>query len=59
MQDRIWICRDGRQIPVSRLAESHLLSILRLMDRNPSWRRDYRDRLEIELIIRNIRRTAT
>ena len=56
MQDRLWTCRDGRQLFVSQMEDSHIYNILAMMDRNPLWRRDYRDRIEIELVIRAIKR---
>lgn len=55
MKDTIWRCRNGTLVLVSLMADRHLHNILAMMDRKPSWRREYRDRLELEVVIRKIR----
>ncbi len=54
MFDAIWITRDGQQIPISQLDTRHINNILRLMIRAPGWRVEYRERLRLELQIREM-----
>lgn len=54
MQDRLWICRDGRALLVSQMETSHIVNAIALIQRRPNWRRDYLPRLELELVIRSV-----
>lgn len=56
MQDTIWICRDGRKVLVSQMSDRHLDNAIALVLRSSGWRREYLDRLELELTIRAIKR---
>jgi hypothetical protein len=56
VQDTIWVCRDGRQVLVSQMADSHLANCIALILRKRKWRREYLDRLQLELVIRSIKR---
>lgn len=59
MQDRVWVCKDGRRYTVSQMRLGHIQNSLRLMDkaaaRGKSWREEFRDRLELELTIRSLK----
>jgi len=33
-RERVWVTKEGREIPYSKLSDSHLLNIIRMMDRN-------------------------
>lgn len=56
MQDRIWVTRDGQRLLVSNMTTSHIVNALRMIDRHGNtWRADYRERLEIELVARGVR----
>jgi hypothetical protein len=58
MQDTIWTWRDGHQVLVSQMADSHLHNCIAKILRHPNWRREYLDRLELELVIRSIQRSG-
>lgn len=59
MQDTIWVTKDGRRIPVRQMTDSHLTNAIRLIIRSGgSWRREYLDRLLLELQIRDIERSG-
>lgn len=53
MQDTMWRCADGRQILVSQMETRHLANCINkiLCSRN-GWRRQYLERLQLELQIR-------
>ena len=57
MQDTIWRCADGRLIPVRQMTDSHLHNCIRMILSKRSWRREYLDRLLLEVEIRRIERT--
>lgn len=55
MQDTVWVCKDGRKILVSNMEYSHLLNCIAKIQRSKTgWRKEYLNRLEIELTIRDI-----
>jgi len=56
MLDRVWTCRDGRMIPIRQMTDSHLHNCIRMILRNKRWRRNYLDRLLLEVQIREIER---
>lgn len=54
MQDRIWICRDGRQVPVRQMSRQHVLNAIAMIQRSRrGWRREYLERLLLELKIKD------
>lgn len=55
MQDKVWVTRDGRKILVSQMETSHIVRCIAMILRNRNWRREYLDRLRIELIARSIK----
>jgi hypothetical protein len=60
MQDTIWTTADGRQVPVSLMTDSHLHnSIAKILRSKRGWRRQYLDRLLLEVTIRSIRGRST
>jgi hypothetical protein len=59
MMDRVWLCRDGRQLLVSQMDERHIVNCINKIQRHwPRWRAEYLPRLEIELVVRQIKRGA-
>lgn len=56
MQDTVWITRDGRRILVSQMEDRHLHNSIALIKRSRGWRKQYLERLELELLIRAIKR---
>jgi hypothetical protein len=52
MYDRIWKCRDGRELPVGRMSSRHIVHSIRLI-RRTGWRREFLDRLVLELEMRS------
>lgn len=58
MHDRIWETRQGTLIPVSRMRTDHIWHCLRMMDRARArgrrFREEYRDRLLLELYLRDL-----
>lgn len=57
MQDTIWVCADGRRLLVSQMDDRHLHNCIAKIRRSRrGWRREYLERLEIELTIRAIKR---
>jgi hypothetical protein len=54
MQDKIWITKDGRMIPVRQMELSHVHAAIALILRRRNWRRDFLERLNLELQIRNM-----
>lgn len=55
MRDMIWICKNGRKLPVSNMGTRHIKNCLNLMDKHPGWREEFRERLELELLIRELK----
>lgn len=55
MMDLVWITRDGRMIPISKMDTSHIKNCIVLIQRRKKWRREYLDRLQLELYIRELR----
>lgn len=54
MKDTVWTCKDGREILVRDMDTSHIINCIRLI-KNRNWRREYLDRLELELLIRSLK----
>lgn len=48
----IWTCQDGTKVRICDMETSHIINSLRMMNRNFSWRIEYKYALERELIIR-------
>lgn len=56
MQDTIWLTKDGRQLLVSKMDTSHILNCISKIERNRNgWRREYLERLKLELLIRSMK----
>lgn len=59
MLELVWVCKDGRRIPVSKMETSHIRNCLNKIDRAAArgynWRTEYRARLELELEIRGMK----
>ncbi len=56
MHDRIWETADGRLVPVSQMETSHIINCIRKIQRSrKGWRKEYLDRLLLEIEIRNMR----
>jgi hypothetical protein len=54
MQDTVWITKDGRRILVRQMERRHLLNCIDKIERSRGWRREYLERLKMELEIRSI-----
>jgi hypothetical protein len=55
MKDTIWRTRDGRFIAVRQMETSHILNCIAKITRSKrGWRREYLDRLLLELSIREM-----
>lgn len=55
MQDRIWVCADGRKLLPGQMTDSHLANCIAKIRRSrKGWRADWLTRLEIEQTIRRI-----
>jgi hypothetical protein len=52
--DTLWVCADGRQVMVSHMADDHLHNCIAKILRSRTWRRQYLDRLLLEVEIRRI-----
>lgn len=56
MQDTVWECADGRKVLVSQMEYSHLLNCISKIQRSKKgWRKEYLERLLLELTIRDIK----
>lgn len=59
MRDTLWTCRDGRTLLVSQMETSHVINSVNKIRRHAAegrpWRTRYLERLELELLIRQIR----
>lgn len=56
MQDTVWTCADGRQVLVSQMEYSHLLNCIAKIKRSrKGWRKEFLPRLELEIVIRQIK----
>lgn len=54
MQDMVWITRDGRRYLVREMETRHIINCVRMIQRSKTgWRREYLDRLLLELAIRD------
>lgn len=57
MMDTLWVCADGRKLLVSQLDDRHLANCIAKIRRHwPRWRAEYLPRLELELVIRQVKR---
>ena len=56
MQDTLWIDKKGNTHLVSKMATSHILNCINLIKRRRNWRKEYLERLELELLIRDIQK---
>jgi hypothetical protein len=58
MRDRIWRTRDGQLIPVSLMETRHIWNCIRMIERSIAygkpWRIEYLERLQLEILIRDI-----
>jgi hypothetical protein len=55
VQDMVWITRDGRSYLVSQMTTSHIINCIRKIQRSQKgWRREYLERLKLELTIRSL-----
>lgn len=52
MENKVWLCKDGRFIAISEMTDRHLANTIALIQRNNGWRRDYLERLLLEQQIR-------
>lgn len=55
MQDTIWVTAKGEHIPVSKMTTGHIVNSINRIQRMRNWRREYLDRLELELLIRSLK----
>lgn len=55
VQDKIWITKDGRMIPVRQMDLDHVHRAIAMIRRRGNWRRDYLARLMLELQIRDLK----
>lgn len=58
MEIKIWETADGQLIPISEMETSHIINCIRRIQRKRNWRREYLDRLQLELEIRRIQNGA-
>jgi hypothetical protein len=59
MHDPIWKCRDGREMKIGDMTDSHLANcIAKILRSRKGWRREYLDRLQLERVIRSIKRAC-
>lgn len=49
VSDQIWVTVEGEHILFKNLRKSHIINILKFMDKRPGWRSDQRAGLEQEL----------
>jgi hypothetical protein len=55
MMDTLWRTRDGQLVLVSQMSDSHLHhSIAMILRSKKGWRREYLDRLLLEVTIRSL-----
>lgn len=59
MRDTVWVTRDGRQLLVSQMETRHIVNSINRILRHRNWRREYIDRLRLELVIREIKDQET
>ena len=53
MNTGIWITKDGRAIPIRAMERRHILNCIAKIQNHRSWRREYLERLQLELRIRD------
>lgn len=55
MYDPIWICKDGRQMHLCEMTDSHLLNCAnKIMRSRSGWRLKWLPRIVLEIQIRNM-----
>lgn len=53
MYDQIWVTAKGEAILVSKMDTSHIINCIRKIQRSRTgWRKEYLERLELELFAR-------
>jgi len=52
MENKMWLCKDGRLLSISEMSDSHLHNSIELIRRRNGWRMDYLPRMELEQQIR-------
>jgi hypothetical protein len=57
MRDTVWTCRDGTTVLVSQMSDRHLHNAIALILRSHGWRREYLERLLLEVDIRKLQGT--
>lgn len=57
MQDTLWVTKDGRELLVGDMSDSHLEHSIAKILRSKNWRRSFLDRLILERTIRAIKRS--
>lgn len=54
--DPIWIAKDGKHWRISQMTTSHIVNCIAKIQRSKrGWRREYLERLELELYIRSLK----
>lgn len=56
MYDPIWVTADKRHLRIAQMEESHIRNCIALIRRRrrTGWRKEYKERLELELYIRSL-----
>lgn len=55
----MWLCRDGRQMRVSEMADGHLENAIAMVERSKvGWRMQYLPRMYLERGLRKLKRRA-
>jgi hypothetical protein len=52
--DPIWVTADKRHLRISQMEERHIRNCIALIRRRKGWRKEYLERLELELYIRSL-----
>lgn len=55
MRDTVWVTREGEKILVSQMETRHIKNCIAMILRHRYWRREYLDRLQLELLIRDMK----
>jgi hypothetical protein len=55
MRDTVWVTREGEKILVSQMETRHIKNCIAMILRHRCWRREYLDRLQLELLIRDMK----
>jgi hypothetical protein len=55
MQDMVWVTKNNRKIPISKMATSHIHNSINLIYKSGGkWRKEFLFRLEMEIEYRRI-----